>query len=113
MIRDWTWAGPALWGGIAACVIVLTIGEARSHSWFDPWCCDDRDCAVIPERTVKATADGYVVTLNPGDHPSVNSPVVHVVPYKDVRHSPDGTYAACLYPSQNVMRCFYAPHPGV
>jgi hypothetical protein len=38
--------------------------------------------------------------------------VVHVVAYGDVLESKDDGFHACLFPNQNVMRCFYAPPFG-
>jgi hypothetical protein len=86
--------------------------SAAAHSWYDPVCCSERDCAPIPYEAVEITDDGYLVTLRAGDHLMVSSTVVHVVAYADVLKSQDGEYHACLFPNQNVMRCFYAPPIG-
>ena len=58
--------------------------ESRAHSWFDPWCCNDRDCQPIPDSAVRITPQGYVITL----------------------------FYACIYPDPSSMRCFYAKPSG-
>lgn len=96
--------------GIAVALIVLLVVLARAtfaHSWYDPWCCNERDCAPIPFRAVEAGPDGWIVTLEPGDHPIVQSRVVHVVPYADMRPSQDGDFHACILHDKGAMRCFY------
>ena len=86
--------------------------SARAHSFYDPWCCNQRDCQPIPAHAVEIVPEGYRVTLKPGEHHMVNETVVHVVPFSEARDAPDGAYHACLYPTQHVMRCFYRP-PGL
>jgi len=86
--------------------------SASAHSWYDPVCCSERDCAPIPYEAVEITDEGYLVTLHAGEHLMVSSTVVHVVAYADVLKSKDGEYHACLFPNQEVMRCFYAPPFG-
>lgn len=86
-----------------------------AHSWYDPWCCNDKDCQGIPTEAVELTAQGYRVTLRPQDHGMLRgetAPHVYVVAYRDARVSPDGGYHACIYPDVETMRCFYAPPVG-
>jgi len=95
--------------------LLFSIGatfSALAHGWYDPVCCSGRDCAPVPFDSVEITEDGYRVTLHPGDHLMVRSSVVHVVAYGDVLESKDDGFHACLFPDQNVMRCFYAPPFG-
>jgi hypothetical protein len=98
----------------AALILIafLAMGHSDGGQVYDPWCCNHRDCAPIPASAVTAGPDGYRVTLRPGDHPLVRSPVSHLVPYGTERRADDGRYHACLYPSQDTMRCFYAPPQG-
>lgn len=99
---------------IALALVVLMFASpmVRSHSWYDPYCCNARDCAPIPSSAVEITDDGYRVTLHAGQHPMVTQTVTHMVPFDEALDSQDGAFHACLYPTQNVMRCFYRP-PGL
>lgn len=88
-----------------------------AHSWFDPWCCNDRDCQPIPDSAVKITPQGYVITLQPGDHPMLakeTRPHTYTVPYAKARVSldPEQKFFACIYPDPSSMRCFYAKPSG-
>lgn len=69
-----------------------------AHSWYDPWCCDEKDCRAIASDQVVAKPDGYHV-------------MGFVVAYKDARVSADADYHVCILFEQ--MRCFYAPPGGV
>lgn len=91
--------------------------ETRAHEWFDPWCCNGRDCQPIPDSAVKITPQGYVITLNPGDHPALakeTAPRTYTVPYASARVSldPEQRFYACIYPDPSSMRCFYAKPNG-
>lgn len=99
--------------------LALAVGapESRAHSWFDPWCCNDRDCQPIPDSAVKVTPQGYVITLNPGDHPMLAKETglrTYTVPYANARVSldPEQKFFACIYPDPATMRCFYARPSG-
>ncbi len=90
---------------------------ARAHSWFDPWCCNDKDCQPIPDEAVKVTPQGYVITLRPQDHPMLAKEVMthtYRVPFDKARVSMDGEqrFFACIYPDPATMRCFYARPNG-
>lgn len=94
--------------------------------WYDTYCCNRRDCAPIPAEAVEATDDGWIVTLNPDDHPMVNEgtgTVTMRAPYKHsnqtqlyavTRDSRDDHYHACLVREMSGMRmrCFYRPPRG-
>lgn len=97
---------------VAIAVYVVMVEKARGHSFYDPWCCSGSDCADIPAKAVKAVAGGYLVTLVPGDHHMVTKPHTFLIPHDKRRDSPDGLYHICLYPTENDMRCFYAPSMG-
>jgi hypothetical protein len=52
---------------------------------------------------------GYRVTLNPGDHHMVTHQHVFFMPTSEAKVSTDGSYHACLFPTEDTLRCFYAP----
>jgi hypothetical protein len=109
-------AGMAI--GVFAWLFLAT--PARAHSFYDPECCSDKDCAPIDSKLVRITDSGYVVTVGPGQHPMVkHAPVSFVIPYHTARESPDGRYHVCIT-EQHVspdgtaqfgasMLCFYRP----
>lgn len=65
------------------------------------------DCADIPDHAVKVGPDGYVVTLEPGDHPMVMERISYVIPYAETEQSPDGRYHLCISLTMK-RRCFFA-----
>lgn len=83
-------ATPAL--ALAAC---LWAGTAAAHSWYDGWCCNERDCAPYPATNVSITDDGY--RLADGT----------LVPFEEARTSKDSSYHRCVLHGR--QRCFYAP----
>lgn len=109
--------------GVAGLLAVLPPQHAGAHEApsgmrYNGWCCspagdpDDAtgDCAPIPDRAVKITAQGYVITVRPGDHPLVTRPHQWMKSTKDVIHrSTDGRYHICLYPTEDDLRCLYVP----
>lgn len=94
----------------------LRAHEAMSGWRYDPWCCTpELDCAEIPTEAVRITRDGYLVTLRPGDHKMLArepEPRSYLIRFRDARVSPDGRYHACIYPTPETMRCFFAPPQG-
>lgn len=107
---------------IAACLAALLAGPAmaHAHSFYtgkkNPvsgfGCCNNVDCQPIPQSSVKPTDDGWQITLNPGDHPRVTKPHVFIVPHNEVLFSPDGEPHACLYPTEDTIRCVFVPSGG-
>lgn len=100
-------------------LLIIAAGSepARAHEWLDPWCCNGRDCQPIPDSAVKATPQGYVITLRPEDHPMLareQGPRTYTVPYAVARVSldPEQRFFACIYPDPSSMRCFYAKPSG-
>lgn len=98
--------------GLALLTGTAAAHQAPSGMEYDPWCCSGKDCAPIPARDVRTAPEGFVVTLQPGDHPMVTEPQRFVVPYGQEKPSTDGGYHICLYPTQDALRCFYAPGMG-
>lgn len=123
---EWTRVQMAI-GAMASAVIVIVfllfvwIEYARAHEATTGWsypasCCwspqtapagRQGDCDEIPTSSVVAGADGYHVSLRPGDHPMVNQPHSFVVPYDIVKPAVDGLYHVCFAPDLSV-RCFFA-----
>lgn len=100
-------------------LLILGAGsaETRAHSFYSIYCCQgDQDCQPIPMRSVRATPNGYVVTLAPHEHRILageTAPRSYLVPYTDVKESPDGAYHACILPySKDKIRCLYVPPMG-
>lgn len=84
-----------------------------AHSWYDPWCCNDKDCARIPPGAVRHAQGGVQITLKPGEHPSVTEATVYFVASNVIRRSRDGDYHACILPgAPKEMRCFYESFSG-
>src|SRR5262245_42115825 len=89
---------------VLALVIVVSLAiPARSHSWYDPECCSDRDCE--PVSTVSFVASDpksvpvMVVTTSFGTKP--------VTPMTKIRQSKDSQMHACIYQGQLI--CLYMP----
>jgi len=96
---------------LALLVAALLSIKVKAHEWYDPACCNDRDCAPIPMDAVRITAEGYLVEIGPGEHPMLHGEVVFsTIPFNSpmVRKSQDGDYHACLTAARSI-RCFYVP----
>lgn len=87
--------------------------ESPGGMAYDPLCCNgdgtNGDCAPVPSIGVKATPEGWQVSLKPGDHPLVTAPHEWLIPYSETREATDGQFHACLWPDETTLRCFYAP----
>lgn len=81
----WYLAGECV--GAALCLAVLATA-ALSHEWYDPVCCNERDCRPIDSSQVQLTPDGWVVTFDGQKQ---------LVPYgkQHPEKSPDGQYHIC------------------
>jgi hypothetical protein len=78
-----------------------------AHSWYDAYCCNDKDCFPIDSGTVRVVAEGYMVKL--GGQEIYDS-------HNETRPSGDDKFHICLIPPSVGMltvRCFYAPPMGV
>jgi hypothetical protein len=94
--------------------------------WYDPWCCNLKDCAPIPDHAVTATDDGWLIQLQPGEHPMITEgtgPFSFVAPYMEsgqtksygmTRRSKDEQFHACIlhWMAEPSPRCFYRPEMG-
>jgi hypothetical protein len=95
-------------------IFVLLTGPAKSHEWYDDYCCDEQDCEPVPLGSVRWTPQGWEVKLDKGDHRMVDGPMTVIVPEgaKDglqerVRASQDRRFHACIY--GGYLRCLYVP----
>lgn len=90
--------------------------EAPTGFVFDTVCCNGNgvngDCQPIPRKSVEEVDGGYQVTLAPGDHPMVTKPHVYRMERSLVRWTDDGETYACLYPTEDTLRCLYLPPEG-
>lgn len=79
---------------------LLLAGPAAAHSWYDSDCCSDKDCAPVSPSAITIRSDGYLATLNPGDHPTVVRRTSRLIPFTDpdVRPSLDGEWHVCVAP---------------
>jgi len=75
-------------------IFLTLIFPAFAHSWYDPVCCDNRDCQEYTGTVVEGPT-GY--TLENG----------MVIPYASAKVSQDENFHICIYHGQ--YRCFYAP----
>lgn len=91
--------------GLALLIVFFLARPAKSHSWYDPDCCSDRDCE--PVSTISFVASDpnsvpvMVVTTSFGTKP--------VTPQTKIRESKDSRMHACIY--QGALLCLYMP-PG-
>lgn len=120
----WTMGVLSAGAGIAA--LLLISGPAQAHDamsvkgdplgWIWPGeCCNSAatsptgDCAVIDASTVEEKADGYHITLRPGQHPRLKTKGYSaVIPYGMERNSPSGEYGICLGTDGSLRYCFFA-----
>jgi len=102
-------------------VIVAAALPAGAHTSkhgmkYDSWCCNgsavNGDCQEIPDSAVEFVPGGYRVTLAPGEHKLVTRPHSYFKRADKVRFSTDGHYHACLWPTQDSLRCLYVVPMG-
>lgn len=119
----------ALWAMAVLFYVIFTwamVGPALAHITatgvvYPPACCHSAathvngDCAPISSDAVVARADGYHVTLKPGQHPKLlTKGYSAVIPYTLARQLPedDGQFHICLSTDGQVRYCFFAPGQG-
>lgn len=100
----------------ATLFLAVMMGVALAHSFYEAFCCSGNsvtgDCQPIPDEAVKPIPGGFQITLRPGDHPLVTRLHVFQIEASKARPSPDGRHHACLYPTEDTLRCFYTPPMG-
>lgn len=108
---------------IAALILVAAFWAIRGNAhttdmgWkYDTYCCNGDsvtgDCQEIPREAVTPIDGGWRIVLMPGDHRLVTKRHEFTWTHVQTKPSPDGRFHACLWPSENVLRCFYAPPFG-
>lgn len=87
--------------------------EAMTGWKYEAFCCNGNehtgDCQMISTKNVRITAQGYEISLKPGEHRLVTKRHEFSVRQSDARRSRDEEYHLCLYPNEDTLRCFYAP----
>ena len=100
---------------LASCGQPVAAHQAMSGWQYPMSCCADNDCAQIAPETVRETARGYVITIQPGTHPMWKAdrggPLIVSVPYAQARVAPDGRWHICLDHTGKVL-CFFASAGG-
>jgi hypothetical protein len=89
---------------IVAFIFLFAItGSVFSHSWYDTWCCSDRDCAEVTAR--EETGHGDLIVTS--KHGTVTiSPTMQRLP------SQDGKEHVCIRSDEDGKKhaiCYYAP----
>jgi hypothetical protein len=87
---------------VTLALLAIWAHPARGHEWYDPWCCNEKDCGPIESKYVHETAEGWDIAPSEGGG---------FVPRGKERQSPDGGYHICRFPAQEI-RCFYVPAMG-
>lgn len=95
--------------GMMALPLVLSFcSVARSHDFYDAWCCSGHDCTPAPLKSVAWTPSGWLVST-----PTIPQTVV---PFDDrrIRYVPPEEtqqFYICEWPPKH-LRCLYQPEPG-
>lgn len=113
---------PLLFGGLMMLASLFPAWGHTAHSGqvYDQACCRSTadahggDCHPLPDGTVRATAEGWLVSIKPGDHPLATKAHQWVIPYKSakIRPATDGQFHICLWPTEGDDRCLYVPPSG-
>jgi hypothetical protein len=83
---------------IIAC---LAWSDAKSHSWYPPECCSERDCAPAAAGEVAEDAAGFTVR-----------PDGEFVPRGQEKQSPDGAFHVCRSAVNGRLICLFVPVRG-
>lgn len=100
-----------------ALILMLLASPVMGHSFYDPECCSDKDCAPVDQSFFQPKAEGWLVTIPEGGHPYAGSGVQAFYMYDDprIRISEDGDFHACIIPalpessSTPYLACIYIP----
>lgn len=73
-----------------------------SHSWYSPWCCDDKDCAEVIDQQEDGHG-GIIVTSKHG--------TVLIPQYMERKPSQDGKFHVCMRKGtwKMIPICYYVP----
>lgn len=106
---------PVCRGAAAVLTMGLTAAPAAAHDWYDAVCCSGEDCAELSFDAVGQTTEGYVLSIEPQSHPTVNGGgQTWKVPYGSsrIRPSQDGNFHACVLKKSQRLACLYVPYSG-
>lgn len=76
--------------------LLLLTSTAWAHSWYDGWCCHDRDCKPVAAEEIIHNDDGTMSYRN------CRFPKARILP------SQDGDYHVCILPN-GACQCLYRP----
>ena len=106
----------------AALIALLLAVPAAAHNApsgakYLPECCDNRDCAEVPDRNVHELGDGHVaMRIAPGSHPlwpADKKAALYIEFSPQHRREPiDGSWHACFSPSMTPL-CYHPPRRGM
>ena len=94
-----------------ALIFAAVSTPVTAHEWYDAACCSGFDCAPVAVETVQSVPGGYLLTIEPGQHPLVFQRIEEFVSYDDAdrfRASQDDQWHVCIFPAGKV-RCVYQP----
>lgn len=99
---------------IGALIWLWIAVAAFGHSFYSAGCCSGHDCAPIPFEAVVRGEDGWVVLLEPGQHPMAPMGGRWVMPYgaPGEQMSQDGYFHACILPMTQRLQCLYLAMSG-
>lgn len=88
-----------------ALILLALVPWAHGHSFYDPECCRDRDCAPLADGAVVEDAAGFLIVAT-GRRIDRDSP--------KVRLSPDGRWHLCTLGGEpgGTVLCLYVPGRG-
>jgi hypothetical protein len=87
-------------------LVLIHAGVVRAHDFYDPWCCNESDCAPY-KGVVETRPGGYWIPEFQTLVPYRDERVKHEVPWED-----EDEYHLCEWP-KGVVRCFYVKQGGV
>jgi hypothetical protein len=109
-----------LW--VAIIFAAFSIFSARAHNApsgaaYLPECCNQNDCADVPDRNVHEIGDGHVaMRIEPGAHPlwpKDKAAALYIEFGPQHRREPiDGAWHACFSPSMTPL-CYHPPRRGL
>ena len=92
---------------VALVTFGVWIGVANAHSWYDPVCCNDRDCSPVDYNEIQEHGDGSITFR----HCNFKANDTRI------RWSHDGEWHVCIGPNgpennaTGYCYCIYKPRP--
>lgn len=98
---------------LAGSLVFASATVSRAHDFYDPFCCNDKDCQPVPDGAVTIVpGQGYRIVLDRLDHPMVTKPFDKIIPFSAARISGDDRDHMCVYP-KDIARCLYVRPRGM